>query len=120
MVPLNRCLKVVSVNREAAPLKYLFKRPSSQNWYVRFQPPGRKLIERSLGTPDKAAAELAAADLIKAHKAFMYERRQARVASVAHGPWAHDYPPGLHTLPNEISEFLGDEGPGHVLATETT
>ena len=90
--------------------RYLFKRGGSDNWYVRLQPPGQKLVERSLGTPDKAAAELAANDLINQHKAFMYQRRQARVARVVHGPWIHERAPGLHTLP---------EG-GHVLATETT
>jgi integrase len=82
----------------------------SDNWYVRLQPPGQKLVERSLGTPDKAAAELAANDLVNQHKAFMYQRRQARVARVVHGPWIHEHVPGLHTLPDG----------GHVLATETT
>ncbi len=91
--------------------RYLFKRKSSDNWYVRLQPPGQKLVERSLGTPDKAAAEIAAADLIKQHKSFMYQRRQAQVARVVHGPWTHEYTPGLHTLP---------DGSGHVLANETT
>ena len=91
-------------------MRYLFKRKGSDNWYVRLQPPGQKLVERSLGTSDKGAAELAAADVVKQHRAFMYQRRQARVASVVHGPWLHEQAPGLHTLP---------EG-GHVLATETT
>ena len=39
--------------------RYLLKRKGSDNWYVRLQPPGQRLVERSLGTPDKAAAELA-------------------------------------------------------------
>jgi integrase len=91
-------------------MKYLFKRKGSDNYYVRLQPPGQKLVERSLGTPDLKAADLAANDLIKQHKAFMYQRRQARVARVVHGPWIHEHPPGLHTLPDG----------GHVLATETT
>jgi integrase len=88
--------------------RYLFKRKGSDNWYVRLQPPGQRLVERSLGTPDKAAAELAANDLINQHKAFMYQRRQARVTRVVHGPWQHEYTPGLHRLPDG----------GHVLATE--
>jgi integrase len=91
-------------------MRYLFKRKGSDNWYVRLQPPGQKLVERSLGTSDKAAAELAAADVVKQHRAFMYQRRQARVTSVVHGPWKHEHTPGLHTLPDG----------GHVLATETT
>jgi hypothetical protein len=67
--------------------RYLFKRKGSDNWYVRLQPPRQRLVERSVGTPDKAAAELAANDLINQHKAFMYQRRQTRIAGVVHGPW---------------------------------
>jgi len=89
-------------------MRYLFQRKEGGNWYVRLQPPGQKLVERSLGTSDQKAAEIATADLIKQHEAFMYQRRQARVASVVHGPWAHEYTPGLHTLLD-----------GHVMATET-
>lgn len=90
-------------------MRYLFQRNEGGNWYVRLQPPGGKLTERSLGTPDLKAAEIAAADLIKQHKALMYQRRQARVTTFVHKDWVHDYEPGLHTLP---------EG-GHVMATET-
>jgi integrase len=90
-------------------MRYLFQRKEGGNWYVRLQPPGDKLTERSLGTPDLKAAEIAAADLIKHHKALMYQRRQARVTTFVHKDWIHDYEPGLHTLP---------EG-GHVMATET-
>jgi integrase len=88
--------------------QYLFKRKGSDNYYVRLQPPGQRLIERSLGTSDLRAAEIAAADLVKQHKAFMYQRRQARVTRVVHGPWIHEHPPGLHALPDG----------SHVLATE--
>lgn len=79
-------------------MRYLYRCKEGGNWYVRLQPPGQKLVERSLGTSDQKAAENAAADLIKQHKAFMYQRRQGRVASVVHGPWAHEYAPGLHKL----------------------
>lgn len=88
--------------------RYLFKRKDSDNWYVRLQPPGQKVIERSLGTSDVKAAELVADDLIKKHKQLMYQRRSTRVASVVHGPWQHEYAPGLHTLPDG----------GHVMATD--
>jgi len=82
-------------------MRYLFKRKSSDNYYIKLQKPGQKLIERSLGTPDLKAAEIAAADLIKQHKTLMYQRRQTRrVTNVVHGPWLFDYEPGLHTLPD--------------------
>ena len=90
-------------------MRYLFQRKEGGNYYVRLQPPGQKVVERSLGTTDLKAAEIAAADLIKQHKAFMYQRRQSRVARVVHGPWLHEYEPGLHKLPDG----------GHVMATET-
>ena len=34
------------------PVRYLFKRKGSDNWYVRLQPPGQKIVEKSLGTSD--------------------------------------------------------------------
>jgi integrase len=62
----------------------------------------RRVIERSLGVIDKHEAWQVAADQIKAHKAFMLERRQARAARIVHGPWVPEYqsglPPGPHTL----------------------
>ncbi|HEX3484982.1 MAG TPA: tyrosine-type recombinase/integrase [Micropepsaceae bacterium] len=90
-------------------MRYLFQRKEGGNFYIKLQPPGGKLIERSLGTPDLKAAEIAAADLIKQHKALLYQRRQARVTTFVHKDWIHDYEPGLHTLP---------EG-GHVMAADT-
>ena len=79
-------------------MRYLFRRKDSDNWYVRLQPPGQKVVERSLGTSDVKAAEIAATDIIKQHKQLMYQRRSTRVARVVHGPWQHEYTPGLHAL----------------------
>lgn len=81
-------------------MRYLFQRKEGGNWYVRLQPPGGKVVERSLATTDLKAAEIAAADLIKQHKSFIYARRQSRVARIEHGPWLHEYEPGLHQLPD--------------------
>lgn len=81
-------------------MRYLFQRKEGGNWYVRLQPPGGKIVERSLATTDLKAAEIAAADLIKQHKSFIYARRQSRVARIEHGPWLHEYEPGLHQLPD--------------------
>lgn len=90
-------------------MRYLFQRKKGGSFYIKLQPPGGKLIERSLGTPDLKAAEIRAADLIKQHKALMYQRRQARASTFVHVSVGREYEPGLHTLP---------EG-GHVMATET-
>jgi integrase len=75
--------------------RYLFRRKDSNNLYVRLQPPGQKIIERSLGTSDVKAAEIAAADLIKRHKMTMYGRRLARLPRVT-AQWLPAYAPGMH------------------------
>jgi integrase len=80
--------------------RYLFRREGSSNIYVRLQRPNQTPYERSLFTSDVKAAEIAAADVIKQHRAFIYQRRQARAARVVHGPWSPEYEPGLHTLPD--------------------
>src|SRR5450759_5684220 len=77
-------------------MRYLFKRKGSDNYYVRLQPPGRKIVERSLGTPDLKLAEIAAADLIKAHKTFMYQRRPTVTVQ-----WHPAYEPGLRMIDGE-------------------
>lgn len=90
-------------------MRYLFQRKPGGSFYVKLQPPGQKVIERSLGTTDLKAAEIAAADLIRDHKRLMFCRRQSRVTRIVHGDWLHEYAPGLHTL----------EDGRTVMATET-
>jgi integrase len=77
-------------------VRYLFKRKGSDNWYVRLQPPGQKIVEKSLGTSDVKLAEIAAMPLIRAHKAFMYERRP-KVTPI----WHRAYEPGLRVIDGE-------------------
>jgi len=76
-------------------VRYLFRRKDSDNWYVRLQPPGQRVVERSLGTPDIKAAELAANDIIKQHKQLMYARRLTRLPQVT-AQWLPAYAPGMH------------------------
>ena len=76
--------------------QYLFKRHGSDNWYVRLQPPGRKVIERSLSTPDLKLAEIAAMPLIREHKSFMYQRRPTVTPF-----WDRAYEPGLRMIDGE-------------------
>ena len=82
---------------------YLFKRPNSQHWRVRFQMGGRS-VEQSLGTPDRAAAEIKALPLIAEHKAKLLAAR-LRIAPT----WRPQYEPGR--------EHIGPDG-GRVIATE--
>lgn len=64
---------------------YLFRRPGSQNWYLKLQYTGdlaerlgRKRIEKSLGTSDRAEAEIRALPLIEQHKRNLLEQQRAR------------------------------------------
>jgi len=76
--------------------RYLFRRKDSANLYLRLQPPGAKVIERSLGTSNVKAAEIAAADLIKQHKMFMFQRRPTVTPF-----WDRAYEPGLRMIGSE-------------------
>jgi len=77
-------------------VKYLFKRKGSDNWYVRLQPPGQKVVEKSLGTSDLKLAEIAAMPLIREHKAFMYQRRPTVTPF-----WDRAHEPGLRIIDGE-------------------
>jgi integrase len=75
--------------------KYLFQRPDSRNWHVRFRYPD-KVIEKSLGTPDIKMAEILALPMIAEHKTVLLSRKPRLEAT-----WRYDYAPGgLHDAPN--------------------
>jgi integrase len=93
-------------------VRYLFKRKGSDNWYVRLQPPGQKIVEKSLGTSDLKLAEIAAMPLIREHKTFMYQRRPTVTPF-----WHRAYEPGLRMIDGEQAiatdrelQFLDDGG----------
>jgi integrase len=75
--------------------RYLFRRGGTL--YLKLQPPGQPVFERSLGTADVRAAEIAAADLIKKHRQTMYARRLARLPRVE-SQWLSTYEPGLQVI----------------------
>ena len=76
--------------------RYIFRRGNTL--YLKLQPPGQRTFERSLGTSDVRAAEIAAADLIKRHKQIMYGRRLARLPHVE-SQWVPAYGQlGLQTI----------------------
>jgi integrase len=90
--------------------RYLFQRGNV--WYVRLQPPGEKVVEKSLGTSDLKLAEIAAMPLIRDYKEAMYQRRVARIVetqTAEHDEEFAEYKPGLHALPSG----------GHLLVTDT-
>lgn len=101
--------------------QYLFRRRGSQNWWVRFQYPAdiasacglSRTVEKSLGTSDRALAEIRAAADIRQHKWLLYSMRLQ--ADPKKNPFAasemkHTYDPGR--------EHYTPEGK-RVIATET-
>jgi integrase len=70
---------------------YLFKRPGSDNWYVKLRSPTGR-VERSLGTSNFREAEAKAGPLIATHKAALQAARP-RIETT----FQPEYPPGLHT-----------------------
>jgi integrase len=82
---------------------YLFKRPESENWWIKLRSPAGR-VEKSLGTPDKAVAELLALPMIAQHKGLLLASRPT--AGVT---WRHEYEPGR--------EHPGPDG-GRIIATE--
>jgi site-specific recombinase XerC len=67
-------------------ISYLFLRPDSQNWHVRLQSPGGR-IEKSLGTPDRAQAEILSLPYIHQHKVRLLEAKSGAPA------WRHSIAP---------------------------
>ena len=75
--------------------KYLFLRPDSRNWHVRFRYPDR-VVEKSLGTPDIKRAEILVLPYIAHHKEALLAAKP-RIEAV----WRYEYEPGgLHDGPN--------------------
>jgi integrase len=76
---------------------YLFLRPDSQNWHIRLQGPER--IEKSLGTPNRAQAEILSLPYIQQHKMRLLEAKPGQVG----WRWRQTMEPG---------------GEGHVVSTQ--
>jgi hypothetical protein len=56
-------------------IDYLFLREGSRNWQLKLQYPGGERVEKSLGTPDRAQAEILALPYIQDHKIRLLEAR---------------------------------------------
>jgi integrase len=75
-------------------IDYLFLRDGSRNWHIKLQFPGGR-IEKSLGTPDRAQAEILALPYIEEHKKKLLEARPGIKIT-----WQHQYEPGQeHVTP---------------------
>ena len=84
-------------------ISYLFLRPDSQNWHVRLQSPNGR-IEKSLGTPDRARAEILALPYIQEHKTKLLEARPT-----IQGEWRHKYEPGQEHITPDGERVIATE-----------
>jgi integrase len=82
---------------------FLFKRDESDNWWIKLRSAGKR-VEKSLGTTDRAVAELLALPMIADHKARLLAARPTVGVT-----WQHEYEPGR--------EHPGPDG-GRIIATE--
>jgi integrase len=92
---------------------YLFLRDGSRNWQLKLQSPDGR-IEMSLGTPDRAQAEILAYPYIQEHKVRLFEAKPGIQVT-----WQHRFAPGQeHVTPdgervvadNRELIFLNDNG----------
>jgi integrase len=81
---------------------YIFQRPGSSNWYVRLRSPDKTVVQ-SLGTPNKAQAEINAYPMMTEHKARLLAARPRLEKT-----WAHQLTPGLHDGPDGGRIFATD------------
>src|SRR3954452_9507489 len=79
----------------ARKIDYLFLRSGSRNWHLKLQSPGERL-EKSLGTSDRAQAEILALPYIQAHKMRLLEAKPGVQSS-----WLYRYAPGQEHLTPE-------------------
>src|SRR6266436_5538813 len=79
----------------ARKIDYLFLRNGSRNWHIKLQYPGGR-IEKSLGTSDRAQAEILALPYIEEHKIRLFEARPGVQVT-----WLHRFAPGQeHVTPD--------------------
>src|SRR5258706_16083045 len=100
-MPLSTVAKEASMTRKT---DYLFQRPGSAHWYVKLQSPGGR-IEKSLGTSDRAQAEILASPFIQAHKVRLLEPSPRGQVT-----WRHGVPPGQGHIPSGGARLTADDG----------
>jgi hypothetical protein len=93
---------------------YLFLRPGSRNWHVKPQSPSKR-VERSLGTPDRAQAEILALPMIAEHKVKLLEARPRLETT-----WQHEYEPGRPVCPNFGGLHSEPVSPHHAVNSAST
>jgi hypothetical protein len=85
-------------------IDYLFLRNGSRNWHIKLQYPGGERVEKSLGTPDRAQAEILASPYIQDHKVRLLEARPGIQVT-----WLHRFAPGQEHITPDGERVVADE-----------
>src|SRR4051812_12487496 len=85
-------------------IDYLFLREGSRNWQIKLQYPGGRRFEKSLGTPDRAQAEILASPYIQDHKVRLFEARPGVQVG-----WLHRFTPGQEHITPDGERIIADD-----------
>ena len=85
-------------------IDYLFLRDGSRNWQIKLQHPGGERIEKSLGTPDRAQAEILALPYIQDHKVRHFEAKPGIKVT-----WLHRLAPGQEHITPDGERIVADD-----------
>ena len=83
---------------------YLFLRDGSRNWQIKLQYPGGERLEKSLGTSDRAQAEILALPYIQEHKMRLLEARPGIQVT-----WQHRFAPGQEHITPDGERVVADD-----------
>ena len=85
-------------------IDYLFLRKGSRNWQIKLQYPDGERVEKSLGTPDRAQAEILALHHIQEHKLRLLKAKPG-----IHVTWQHRFAPGQEHITSDGERVVADE-----------
>ena len=85
-------------------IDYLFLRNGSRNWQIKLQYPGGERVEKSLGTSDRAQAEILALPYIQDHKVRLFEARPGVQVT-----WLHRFAPGQEHITPDGERIVADD-----------
>jgi hypothetical protein len=85
-------------------IDYLFLRNGSRNWQIKLQYPDGERLEMSLGTPDRAQAEILALPSIQEHKVRLFEAKPGIQVT-----WLHRFAPGQEHITPDGERVVADE-----------
>jgi integrase len=85
-------------------IDYLFLRNGSRNWHIKLQSVGGERVEKSLGTSDRAQAEILALPYIEKHKMRLLEAKPGVQVG-----WRHRFAPGQEHITPDGERIVADD-----------